>query len=258
MMSGYKDAVANYRQRRYERLMQRVSRFDASQRLAYGLARKYGINTKGMSPGEVWAAIKDKTGKEAKDFYGSSGNAGADKIRFGTASPKSFTKALNRAKQNVDPKKQWRVTGMDKSELKEWHPNAKLHVTDGGSTIAVDDGDIVAVCANKGDSLRGKDLLEFAVKNGGTKLDSYEGNHGFYLNCGFEPVSWCKWDEKYAPPGWKESGSKAEDVIFYKYTGNKQKMTPEQSEEHLRKFKKKVQAANDYDAAYEQRDGEIK
>lgn len=32
----------------------------ADNRVAYGLAKKYGIDTKGMSPKEVWDALKDK------------------------------------------------------------------------------------------------------------------------------------------------------------------------------------------------------
>ncbi len=32
----------------------------AASRIAYGLAKKYGIDTTGMTPGEVWDALKDK------------------------------------------------------------------------------------------------------------------------------------------------------------------------------------------------------
>lgn len=32
----------------------------AENRIAYGLAKKYGIDTTGMSPGEVWEALKKK------------------------------------------------------------------------------------------------------------------------------------------------------------------------------------------------------
>ena len=53
---------------------------DASQRLAFGLCKKYGIDLpKGATPGDAWAALKEKTGKTASDFYNQSGSSGADK-----------------------------------------------------------------------------------------------------------------------------------------------------------------------------------
>ena len=52
-----KDPVAEYRKRREKRL---DARFDASARLAYGIAKGLGIKTEGMSPQEVWEAIKGK------------------------------------------------------------------------------------------------------------------------------------------------------------------------------------------------------
>ena len=136
---------------------------------------------------------------------------------------------------------------MTRSELAQNHPNAKMHVTDGGSTIAIDNGDIVAVCKNPGD-IKGSQLLQFAVKNGGNKLDSYDGNHGFYIKNGFEPVSWCKWDQSFAPDGWEEANCKAENIIFYKYTGRESEYkTPAD-------FYKAIPASKDFDTAYEERD----
>ena len=32
----------------------------ANNKIAYGLAKEYGIDTKGMSPKEVWEALKEK------------------------------------------------------------------------------------------------------------------------------------------------------------------------------------------------------
>lgn len=97
-----------------------------------------------------------------------------------------------------------------------------MFVTENGSTIAIrEDGDIISVCANKSgessDSSRA--LLEFATKNGGTKLDSFDGNYGFYRRCGFEPVSHIEFNEKYAPPGWVKGRDEPENVVFFKHTG---------------------------------------
>lgn len=234
-----------------------VFRDDASQRLAYGLCKEYGIDTTGMKPSEAWAALQDKTGKTANDFYSESGNAGANKVKFGTANKKAFVKALAKAKASIK-KGAWRVTSLDKDELMEYHPNAKLHVTDGGSTMAIDNGDIVAVSHVETDNVSGTKMMELAVKNGGVKLDSYSGNHGFYLRCGFEPVSWCEWDDNFKPSDWsEEDGDAKEPIIFYKYTGKKVKMTKDEAKADAKKWMNEVKASKDYDEACSVRDKEI-
>ena len=50
----------------------------ADNRIAYGLAKKYGIDTKGMSPKEVWDALKEHgvTQRNAQEKYSSDGNGG--------------------------------------------------------------------------------------------------------------------------------------------------------------------------------------
>lgn len=237
-------------------------RHDASQRLAFGLCKKYGIDLpKGATPKDAWEALKEKTGKGASDFYGQSGEKGAARVRFQNVKPSKFLRKLRMAKASQDPAKAWRVSDMDIEEFKEWHPDAKLHVTDGGSTIAVDKGDIVGVCVGKNDGksgfLSGSTLLKYAVKNGGVKLDSYEGNHGFYAANGFEPVSWCEWDPQYEDSakkqGWDPKRDRCEKIVFYRYVGvGKVKNT------NLSEFYAKTPASADYDAAYGARDAALK
>lgn len=50
----------------------------ADNRIAYGLAKKYGIYTKGMSPKEVWDALREHgvTQRNAQEKYSSDGNGG--------------------------------------------------------------------------------------------------------------------------------------------------------------------------------------
>ena len=50
----------------------------ADNRIAYGLAKKYGIDTKGMSPKEVWASLREHgvTQRNAQEKYSSDGNGG--------------------------------------------------------------------------------------------------------------------------------------------------------------------------------------
>lgn len=174
---------------------------------------------------------------------------------FGGADAPSFAKSLKTAYDKMEetaPEKAWRVTVHSQQELEEEYPGAKLHITDGGSTVAVTkDGDIISVCGNPSDKLRGKDLLKLAVENGGKKLDSYSGNHGFYVKCGFEAVSWCEFDEQYAPPGWVKSRDKPEPVIFYKYTGQSNQSRNEQD------IFNSIPASADYDAAQAARNQSI-
>lgn len=63
-----RDPVSEYRDRRLERL---ESRFDANPRVAYGIARGMGIDTTGMSPKEVWEAIRKEDPGMAKKERGS-------------------------------------------------------------------------------------------------------------------------------------------------------------------------------------------
>ena len=86
---------------------------------------------------------------------------------------------------------------------------------------------------------------------GGKKLDSYEGNHEFYVKNGFEPVSWVKFDEQYAPHDWAKGRDDAENIIFYKYTGRKNTITKDD-------FFKKVKPSADYDTPMKTRDASLR
>jgi phage-related protein (TIGR01555 family) len=196
-----------------------------------------------------------KSEPKASSSNESSPSTAASPKSFGGADAPSFAKSLKTAYDKMEetaPEKAWRVTVHTQQGLEEEYPGAKLHITDGGSTVAVTkDGDIISVCKNPDDSLRGKDLLKMAVANGGKKLDAYSGIFGFYTKCGFEPVSWCEFDEQYAPPDWVKGRDEPEPVIFYKYTGNKSQF------EDANEFFAAVPASADYGAAQETRDGQV-
>lgn len=133
--------------------------------------------------------------------------------------PEEFAKAIKEAKENVPVENAWRVDAHSKEE----YNNIKLFTTKGGSCVAIKpDGDIISVCKNRNDKdTKGSDLIRYAVDNGGVKLDSYDGNHVFYTKNGFEPVSYVSFNEEYAPKDWRKGIDQPEDIIFYKYTGNK-------------------------------------
>ena len=172
------------------------------------------------------------------------------------ASRKEFADAMAEAMHDGAPEKMWRVTKQTEESLAEDHPGADLRATDHGSTFAVDHGDIIGVASSpsaeaKANGENGRAMMKAAVENGGVMLDSYAGNHAFYTKCGFEPVSWCKFDEQYAPPGWKKSRDDPEAVIFYKYTG---RCTAEKS---ANKFLSTVAPSADYDEAMNARNASL-
>lgn len=103
-----------------------------------------------------------KSEPKASSSNESSPATAASPKSFGGADAPSFAKSLKTAYDKMEetaPQKAWRVTVHTQAELEEEYPGAKLHITDGGSTVAVTkDGDIISVCKNPDDSLRGKDL----------------------------------------------------------------------------------------------------
>lgn len=193
---------------------------------------------------------RDKNGRWTNG--GSSGiikHKNSNGVEFTTPKPKEFLSKLKQAKKSQPDNIAWRVD--DYSHTPEDYGKDKLYQTDGGSVVAVTpDGDIISVCGKRGDSVRGSELLKMAVENGGKKLDAFSGLYGFYRKNGFEPVSWCKFDKQYAPPGWKESYEE-EPVIFWKYTGRTTKY------EKYEDFTEAVPANKDYDSAQAARDKSI-
>lgn len=162
--------------------------------------------------------------------------------------PTKFRDAMVAAKDSIAPEERWRVDVHSADE----YDKDKMYLSTGGSCVAIEpNGNIVSVCRRDGDSdIRGKDLISFAVKNGGDRLDAFYGLYKFYTKQGFEPVSWVPFNEEYAPEGWDKTRDKPEPVIFYKYTG---KTTQEEADE----FIKRVKPSEDYDTAMSIRDREI-
>jgi hypothetical protein len=169
--------------------------------------------------------------------------------RLVKVSAQDFHDAISNAKASMAEEKRWRV---DVHTVEEYAQD-NIYMTPGGSVIAVTpEGDIVSVCRNSNDTVRGSDLLRQATeKYGGRKLDSYAGNNPFYVSNGFEPVSWCEWDDEFAPAGWKPEMGR-ENIIFYRYTGAKgPKVTADD-------FLKSTPASPSYDAAQKVRDDLMK
>lgn len=164
-----------------------------------------------------------------------------------------FRNILIETKKTNDPTVRWRV---DVHQVENYE-KTRNYTQKNGSTFAITgDGDIISVCKNENDiNARGKDIMEEAVRRGGKKLDSFSGNHSFYQQCGFEPISWCDFDEEFAPPDWDPKTCKKEPIIFYMYTGNKiNRKEVETAEEFFSRVKK----SKDYDAAQKVREDKLK
>lgn len=170
------------------------------------------------------------------------------KLEVKQVEPKEFVKALREAIESMPAELRWRVSPKDESQCK----GLRCYKTSGGSVFAISEsGDIEGVCKNSSDKLKGKDLIKEAVKLGGKKLDSFDGNNLFYQKCGFKPVSWCKWDDEFKPELWSEKFAKKEDIIFYKYDQDFKELITEKD------FYKQVEVSKDYGDAQSKRDKEL-
>lgn len=226
----------------------------ADNRIAYGLAKKHGIDTDGMTPKQVWDALNEK-GIDWQREYKADRDAEADKreayarkwtadgvpktVEIIPSEPNSFQSSLKSAKASVAEAERWRVDVHEVSDYK----GDKLFVSRGGSCVAVEpDGNIISVCRNDDDTVRGSDLLKHAIKNGGDRLDAFSGLYYFYVKQGFEPVSWVPFNEEYAPEGWNKNRDEKEPVIFYKYTGKRTTLTREEFLKNNKPFKEYEEA----------------
>jgi len=243
--------IERFRRRRAKRVS---ARFDGGFiTYVFGWLRGNGVDTKGMSTDEAIALFNEKRSEGAEGSVPK-----AKVVKPKEVKVRQFIGALKQAKKMTDPEDAWRVSLATQKEYDEDHPGAKFYTAKDGATVAVDrEGDIISACAiagKKGGETRGKQILDFAVKHGGKKLDSYSGNHGFYVRCGFEPISWCEWDDEYKPGDWNESRDNREPVIFYKYVGKGNV----KATENWRDFVDSVKPSKDYGAAKAERDRRVR
>lgn len=163
---------------------------------------------------------------------------------FEEVNAKKFANAIAKSKSKMAEEMRWRVSAYGEDH----YTTSKNFVTKNGSTVSVmPDGDIVSVCAS-GD--RGKVLMAKAVEEGGIKLDSFDFNFTFYTKQGFEPVSWCKFNEEFAPDDWVKGRDKPENIVFFKYTGKKQTL-------FAKDFYENVKESVDYDTALKIREDSL-
>lgn len=173
--------------------------------------------------------------------------------------PSTFLNYLHDARQTNPPQDRWRVLEQSVEYAETKYKNAQMYHTRHGSTIAIDqDGTIISVCSNKDPNGKSYDnagaLMSFAVSKGGNKLDTFDGNYGFYRHCGFEPLSWIRFKDFDTNniPEWITGNKnnpqqfKEEDIIFFKYTG---KQTPYLTAKQFYKQNKPITGENAYEQA---------
>lgn len=199
---------------RYDSILEVEKRYEDIEEIA-----KYNHNHSPID-GKFTTADGAGGGSSGSGSHGGGGLASAKGGYFDETDTKTFTDAVATAQKKIDPTAAWRVSAPSKEDFEAEHPGAKMHITKAGSTIAVaGNGDIVSVCGTPPD--HGKDLIDLAVANGGTKCDSFSGLYGFYRKSGMEPRTVCEFSEEFAPPGWVKGRDKPEPIIFWEYTGNK-------------------------------------
>jgi hypothetical protein len=84
-----------------------------------------------------------------------------------------------------------------------------------------EDGDIVSVFNNSNVKNIGSELIKSAIKNGGNKLDHYDGYlSSLYEPLGFKEVGRDKWDDKYASSNWDYEKYGRPDIIYRQLKNN--------------------------------------
>ena len=131
------------------------------------------------------------------------------KLSFKSTKPETFIEAVKRIPEEygVSP-----YTSKEYAGMKIGY-NAKNDV---GYAIKPD-GDIVSVFNNSPIKGLGIKAVKDAIKNGGTKLDAFDGYlKKFYENLGFKEYKRESWNDKYAPKNWNYEKKGKPDIIYFK------------------------------------------
>ena len=175
---------------------------------------------------------------------------------FRQVNEEEFHKRFHQNRDAINIEDRWRVDGT--YSVQDYKLCDNYVSDDNLLTYAVHEGDIISVCRNPQSSHRGRAIMKSAVMNGGKKLDAYSGLFSFYTKTGFMPISICKWDNNFAPPGWEDAKAEEEDVVFFIYTGLEQDLkfstwvnTVEYSENYMDAQAKRDSILKSWEEKYE-------
>lgn len=135
--------------------------------------------------------------------------------------PYEFLNVLKETWNTIPEDERWKVESPQTPKaMEDWiadHPNAKMYVTPNGTTVAVNGEDIISVASPQGVG-EGITAVQWAISQGGRKLDSYESNYGFYRKLGFKVNSYTPFKEG-VNEFWVKERDNPEDIIFMTYEG---------------------------------------
>ena len=152
---------------------------------------------------------------------------------FTSASADEFKSAMNEILQSNSENFRWKI----KQYSKDKYEKCDNYTFKNKCAVSIKDGEIINILkANKVD-IRDIDIIQQAVELGGKRIECYIEDFSKYVNCGFTPVSICRWDDNRAPKewirlnkftddSWKNKSDDRfiyprQDIIFFIYTGNK-------------------------------------
>lgn len=164
----------------------------------------------------------DRRGASAEERGDGRADLGVSSVELKSGpKPHLFARALNAAiKANPNGEM------VDPHDPKDLAKMKRFMSENGGYGVAVEsDGNITAVFNNRDVSGRGgviRGLLQTALENGGTKLDCYATYtpHDLsekYIQLGFTPVAWMRFNPEYAKEGWHHGEP---DVVFFVHNGD--------------------------------------
>lgn len=179
----------------------------------------------------------------------------------------SFYKRLKESKETQPKESKWRVITHDPKGkelgLEHWE-NCRMFATKDRSTIAIqEDGTIISVCKNHNSQDNMAGLMQFAIENGGNKLDTFDGNYGFYKHCGFDVISWTTFssygqsmtgNKNDSPYGWDNSIDNEEPIIFMGYTGKHENLSIDETISKKRDIYKNTPPSDTYENAVKERE----
>lgn len=134
------------------------------------------------------------------------------------ASPEKFVSELKKTKAS-DPTQYWSVDSVKLSDAKK----GKVISVDGGYGLVSNDGDIKGVFKLPTSKAKGvaDNILQEAVKQGGTKLDNFDGYlTKIYERNGFRIAARIPFNEEFAPDGWNKAKHGTPDVVAMVYDPN--------------------------------------
>lgn len=130
---------------------------------------------------------------------------------YGKANPNAFARARD---ETLDPAYGAFVTRYSPEEYRAMGATCYVSKTGRSGYAVKPDGDIISLFAAKG-SGEGRQAFADAIRNGGTKLDCFDGFlPGLYAQFGFKEYDRWKWDDQYAPPGWNKERFDSPDVVL--------------------------------------------